>query len=71
MRVARAVVEGEGWRGPRLLRREDGGCCGGFDGLGCWWVWLGGGWFGGESGAESRVGESWAWAEARSWLVGV
>jgi hypothetical protein len=58
MRVARAVVLGEGGRGPRL-RREGWG--GGFDGC---WVWLGGG-FGGESGAESLLGKSWAWAWAR------
>lgn len=68
MRDARAVVEGDGWRGPRCLRREDGGGCG-FVGLGCWWVLLGGG-FGGESGAGSRMSEIWASAEARGWPVG-
>ena len=68
MRVARAVVEGDGWRGPRFLRRE--GCGGGFDGLvGCW-VLLGGG-EGGERGAESRLGGSLAWAEGRVWPVAV
>jgi len=64
MREARAVVEGEGWRGPRCLRREDGDCGGFVVG------WVGGGCCG-ESGAESRVDEIWAWAETRAWPVGV
>ena len=66
MRLARAVVEGEGGRGPRFRRRvPDGGCCCCFDGLVCWLIWLGG-----ESGAESWPGESWACTEARGWFVG-
>lgn len=53
MRVARAVVLGEGGRGPRLRRVGWGG---GFDGLGgCWWVWVGG-----ESGAGALLGDGWA-----------
>ena len=65
MRVARAVVVGEGGRGPRFLRRvPDGGCCC-FNGLCGWWVWVGG-----ESGAESWLGESWACTEAGGWFVG-
>ena len=55
IKVARAVVEGDGWRGPRFLRREGGG--GGFDGLAGCWVPLGGA-CGGERGAESRLGGS-------------
>lgn len=69
MRVARAVVEGDGWREPRFLRREGGGC--GFDGLVACWVPLGGGGRGGERGAESRLVGRWAWAEARVWPVAV
>lgn len=59
MREARAAVEGEGARGVRLCRREEGGgllgACVGFVDVGL---------LDGESVVESRlvlVSENWAW----------
>lgn len=63
MRVARAVVEGEGGRGPRLRRAGWGGCG---DLVVCW---VDGG-CGGGFGAESLLGERWAWFEAKGWPAG-
>jgi hypothetical protein len=65
MRVARAVVEGDGGRGPRLRREGWGGCGCCFDGVGGWWVWVGG-----ERSAEALLGESWAWLEVRGRPIG-